>query len=94
MRPLAPGIGRSYRIPEPAQGWEFYWLHFRATERLRTQLDWFRPARAWQIHTVHDAPLRSRFRHYLNLRRVVPRLRRLLADFEWDRMDRVYGLRN
>jgi AraC family transcriptional regulator of arabinose operon len=57
---LAPGIGRSYRIPEPAQGWEFYWLHFRATERLRTQLDWFRPARAWQIHTVHDAPLRVR----------------------------------
>lgn len=43
---------------------------------------------------IRDAPLRSRFRHYLNLRRVVPRLRRLLADFEWDRMDRVYGLRS
>ena len=42
---------------------------------------------------ISDAPLRSRFRHYLNLEHVVPRLRRLLADFSWDRMDRVYGLR-
>lgn len=33
---------------------------------------------------------RARFRHYLNLRKMVPRLRRLLADFRWDRADRVF----
>jgi hypothetical protein len=29
------------------------------------------------------------FRHYLNLDRMEARLRRLLADFEWGRMDDV-----
>lgn len=33
---------------------------------------------------------RSRFRHYLNLKRMAPRLARLLRDFNWDRMDRVF----
>jgi polysaccharide deacetylase family protein (PEP-CTERM system associated) len=32
---------------------------------------------------------RTRFRHYLNLDRMETRLRRLLADFEWGRMDDV-----
>ncbi len=38
------------------------------------------------------AGLKSRFRHYLNLRRMRPRLHRLLRDFQWDRVDRVFGL--
>ena len=33
---------------------------------------------------------RTRFRHYLNLRRVESRLRALLNDFNWSRMDAVY----
>lgn len=33
---------------------------------------------------------KSRFRHYLNLKRMAPRLERLLGDFRWDRMDRVF----
>jgi polysaccharide deacetylase family protein (PEP-CTERM system associated) len=33
---------------------------------------------------------RTRFRHYLNLSRMETRLRRLLRDFSWDRMDRVF----
>jgi polysaccharide deacetylase family protein (PEP-CTERM system associated) len=37
-----------------------------------------------------QAPLRSRFRHYLNLRRTEPRLRRLLRDFQWTRLDRLF----
>jgi len=37
-----------------------------------------------------QAPLKARFRHYLNLGRMESRLRRLLADFSWDRMDRVF----
>jgi len=36
------------------------------------------------------ASWRSRFRHYLNLSRTEGRLRALLADFRWDRMDRVF----
>ena len=33
---------------------------------------------------------RTRFRHYVNLQRMPGRLRRLLNDFEWDRVDRVF----
>ncbi len=37
-----------------------------------------------------QAPLRSRMRHYLNLHRTEPRLRRLLQNFAWTRMDRLF----
>ena len=40
---------------------------------------------------VHDAPLRSRFRHYLALDRMEPRLRQLLRDIKWSRMDRAFA---
>ncbi len=33
---------------------------------------------------------KTRFRHYLNLHQMERRLRRLLADFRWDRVDRVF----
>lgn len=33
---------------------------------------------------------KTRFRHYINLHRMPARLRRLLCDFEWDRVDRVF----
>lgn len=33
---------------------------------------------------------KSRFRHYLNLARMRSRLDRLLKDFAWDRMDRIF----
>ena len=33
----------------------------------------------------------SRFRHYLNLSKTEPRMTRLLQDFAWDRMDRVFA---
>ena len=34
---------------------------------------------------------KSRLRHYTNLSRMAPALQRILRDFAWDRMDRVYG---
>ena len=37
-----------------------------------------------------NASLKSRFRHYQNLGRTESRLDRLLGDFRWDRMDRVF----
>jgi polysaccharide deacetylase family protein (PEP-CTERM system associated) len=50
----------------------------------------------WEIDPgqprVAGAPLRSRFRHYLALDRMEPRLKRLLRDFRWSRMDRAFGL--
>lgn len=39
---------------------------------------------------VPGVSARARFRHYLNLDRTEPRLARLLADFRWDRVDRVF----
>ena len=35
---------------------------------------------------------KTRFRHYVNLHRMAPRLKRMLKDFSWDRMDRVFGV--
>jgi AraC family transcriptional regulator of arabinose operon len=70
---LAPGVPRSYRIPFPNQGWEFYWLHFRATPRLTNLLDWFNRKNVWQVHAVADVRLRVRLAealeeaHQLNL---------------------------
>lgn len=33
---------------------------------------------------------KTRFRHYVNLHRMCKRLERLLVDFPWDRLDRVF----
>lgn len=51
----------------------------------------------WEIDPdqprVTAASPRSRFRHYVNLHRTEPRLRQLLRDFQWDRYDRVLGIK-
>ncbi len=39
---------------------------------------------------VMGAPLKSRLRHRLNLKRTTPRFEQLLRDFQWDRVDRVF----
>lgn len=39
---------------------------------------------------VAGADFRTQFRHYLNLGRTRSRLHRLLRDFRWDRVDRVF----
>jgi polysaccharide deacetylase family protein (PEP-CTERM system associated) len=38
-----------------------------------------------------NAPLKSRFRHYINLHRTEDRLRRILRDFSWGRIDQVFS---
>ena len=47
----------------------------------------------WEIDPeqprVKGVDAKSRFRHYVNLERTAGRLRLLLQDFRWDRMDRV-----
>ena len=48
----------------------------------------------WEIDTdqpaVDGLNARTRFRHYLNLGRMQPRLEHLLDDFAWDRMDHIF----
>jgi polysaccharide deacetylase family protein (PEP-CTERM system associated) len=39
---------------------------------------------------VREAGVKARFRHYVNLHRTEHRLRKLLQDFHWDRVDRVF----
>jgi polysaccharide deacetylase family protein (PEP-CTERM system associated) len=47
----------------------------------------------WEIDPTQprqpSLPWKSRLRHYTNLDRMETRLRRLMGDFAWDRMDRV-----
>ncbi len=48
----------------------------------------------WEIDPEQPRPSgltpKTRFRHYLNLSKMERRLQRLLADFHWDRVDRVF----
>lgn len=57
----------------------------------RPSVFYFHP---WEIDPdqprVPGLDAKRRFRHYVNIDRVEPRLRRLLSDFAWDRMDRVF----
>jgi polysaccharide deacetylase family protein (PEP-CTERM system associated) len=50
----------------------------------------------WEIDSLQPRipgiGLKTRVRHYLNLSRMEGRLERLLAEFRWDRMDRVFPL--
>ncbi|MDR0715887.1 MAG: DUF3473 domain-containing protein [Azoarcus sp.] len=57
----------------------------------RAAVFYFHP---WEIDPeqprVAKAAFKARFRHYVNLSRTEGRLRRLLADFHWGRMDDVF----
>jgi len=40
---------------------------------------------------IDGISMKTRFRHYLNLNRMEPRVRALTRDFAWDRIDRVFA---
>jgi hypothetical protein len=48
----------------------------------------------WEIDAeqprVDGLKAKARFRHYLNLKNTEKRLRRLLTDFQWGRMDEIF----
>ncbi|WP_018141249.1 XrtA system polysaccharide deacetylase [Thioalkalivibrio sp. ALJ7] len=50
----------------------------------------------WEIDPgqprISGVTAKTRFRHYVNLHRMEARLDRLLQDFRWDRMDRVFAV--
>jgi polysaccharide deacetylase family protein (PEP-CTERM system associated) len=57
----------------------------------RSGLFYFHP---WEVDPaqprIDGAPLKSRFRHYLNLDSMHARLEQLLGDFGWGRMDDIF----
>jgi polysaccharide deacetylase family protein (PEP-CTERM system associated) len=85
-----PGSGGGYfrLLPYAISRWGFRQVNTRDRQ---PAIFYFHP---WEIDPdqprQHRAPLKSRFRHYLNLHRTEERLGRLLRDFAWDRMDRIY----
>jgi polysaccharide deacetylase family protein (PEP-CTERM system associated) len=48
----------------------------------------------WEVDAgqprIHAAGPKSRFRHYLNLRKMQPRLARLMKDYSWGRVDEIF----
>ncbi|MGB5102809.1 MAG: XrtA system polysaccharide deacetylase [Steroidobacteraceae bacterium] len=90
-RNLPCGGGGYFRLlPYPA----FRWALQRVNDLDRQSgLFYFHP---WEVDPgqprVPGAPVKSRFRHYLNLDSMYGRLERLLADFRWGRMDEVFGV--
>jgi polysaccharide deacetylase family protein (PEP-CTERM system associated) len=75
-------------IPYPM----FRWAVRRVNTKDRSAaLFYFHP---WELDPGQPRPAglrpKTRIRHYLNLDRMAHRLRRLLRDFRWDRMDRVF----
>ena len=71
------------------------WLLNRVnrTER-QPAIFYFHP---WEIDAgqprVPGIDLKTRFRHYVNIPRMEGRLQRLLADFQWGRMDEIFLVR-
>lgn len=72
----------------------YRWMLRRVNEEdRRPGLFYFHP---WEVDPeqprIGNAPIKSRFRHYLNLNAMHTRLERLLRDFDWGRMDEVFGV--
>jgi polysaccharide deacetylase family protein (PEP-CTERM system associated) len=75
-----------------------YWLFRQGIKRVNAvdgqpTIFYFHP---WEVDPeqprIAAASLRSRVRHYMNLRLMERRLRRLIKDFPWGRIDQVFGL--
>ncbi|HTO63151.1 MAG TPA: XrtA system polysaccharide deacetylase [Bradyrhizobium sp.] len=68
------------------------WALRRISEKERKPVVfYFHP---WEIDPeqprIQGIPFRSQFRHYVNLSKMERRLRAILGEFRWDRMDRVF----
>ncbi len=92
-----PMMGRN--LPAAGGGW-FRLMPYGLSRWLINQVNtkeqspcmfYFHP---WEIDPdqprQNGARLKSRFRHYVNLKHMQGKLRHLLNDFEWDRVDRVF----
>jgi polysaccharide deacetylase family protein (PEP-CTERM system associated) len=85
----AAGGGYFRLLPYAASRWLIGRVNLR--ER-RPAMFYFHP---WEVDPgqprVPGAPLKSRFRHYVNLARMEDKLDRLCTDFRWGRADQVYA---
>ncbi len=87
-RRMAAGGGGFFRLlPYGVSRWAIRQVNGREG---RPAAFYFHP---WEIDPGQprrtDAPLRSRLRHYTNLSAMAGKVRRLLGDFGWGRMDEV-----
>ena len=85
-RRIGAGGGGFFRVlPYAFSRWAIRQVNRREG---RPAVFYFHP---WEIDPgqprVAGAPLRSRLRHYTNLDRMAPKLRQLIRDFAWGRMD-------
>jgi polysaccharide deacetylase family protein (PEP-CTERM system associated) len=75
-----------------------YWLSAQSIRRVANEkkqpcIFYFHP---WEIDPgqprIADAPLKARIRHYTNLTKMQARLKQLLTDFSWRRLDHIYPI--
>ncbi len=89
----------SCNLPSSGGGWFRLWPYAVTQWMIRHVNRQDRQAAIFYLHPWEIDPdpprvpgidAKTRFRHYLNLARTEPRLRRLLQDFRWGRMDRLF----
>ena len=90
-RNIPIGGGGYFRLlPYAASRWAIERFH---REERRPAIFYMHP---WEIDPgqprVAGVDAKSRFRHYVSLHRTEGRLERLLQDFRWDRVDRVFDV--
>jgi len=89
-RRLAAGGGGFFRVLPYAFS---RWAIRQVNREGRPAVFYFHP---WEIDPeqprVEDAPLRSRFRHYTNLDVMADKLRQLIGEFAWGRMDALAAI--
>ncbi len=87
-RRLAAGGGGFFRLlPYQFSRWAIQQVN---GDEKRPAIIYFHP---WEIDPgqprVANAPLKSKLRHYTKLKAMAPKLKRLMGDFRWDRLDAV-----
>ena len=90
-RRVAAGGGGFFRVlPYSFSRWAIRQVN---EQEQRPAIFYFHP---WEIDPdqprVPNAPIRSKLRHYTGLEQMAGKLRRLVADFNWGRMDEVARL--
>lgn len=84
----AGGGGYFRLLPYAASRWAL--RRINSTDR-QAGIFYFHP---WELDPgqprQRGIPLKTRFRHYLNLHRMEGRIVRLLHDFSWNRIDRIF----
>jgi len=89
-RRVAAGGGGFFRVlPYAFSRWAIRQVN-RAEQR--PAVFYFHP---WEIDAeqprVPNAPIKSKLRHYTNLNKMAPKLRELVSEFNWGRMDALAG---